>query len=134
MALKFYNLRNSNFFVNNILLILASIGLLLILKYGFIFSAPREFIKGKAYSINNTLGLYIEKLLSCSQCLGFWSGFIIFLLTGILEQSYHLLLYYSILFGFITSFICNVVDMLITLLDEKIFKLQNENESKIKKD
>ena len=101
--------------MNNILLILAAIGLLLILKYGFIFSAPREFIKSKAYSINNALGLYIEKLLSCSQCLGFWSGFIIFLLTGILEQSYHLLLYYSILFGFITSFICNVVDMLMTL-------------------
>ena len=120
--------------MNNILLILASIGLLLILKYGFIFSAPREYIKNKANSINNTLGKYIDTLLSCSQCLGFWSGFIIFLLTGILEQDYHLLIYYSVLFGFITSFICNIVDMLMMLLDEKIFKLQMENESKTKKD
>ena len=120
--------------MSNILLILASVGLLLILKYGFIFNTLREYIKSKAYSINNTLGTYITKLLSCSQCLGFWCGFVIFLLNGILEQDYNLLIYYSILFGFISSFICNVVDMLITLLDESIYKLQKQNESETKKD
>lgn len=115
-----------------LLLLMAAIGLLLIIKYGFIFNAPREYIKNKAFSINNNLGVYIEKLFSCSQCLGFWCGFVIFLLTNILEQSYHLLIYYSILFGFITSFVGNVTDMLMNLLDEKIFKLRQENESKTK--
>lgn len=119
--------------MNNLLLITAAIGLLLIVKYGFILNVPREYIKNKAFSINKTIGLYIEKLLSCSQCLGFWCGFIIFLLTGILEQNYTLIIYYSILFGFITSFIGNVIDMLITFLDEKIYKLQKENESKANK-
>lgn len=116
--------------MNNLLLLLASIGLLLILKYGFIFNVPRELIKNKAAKINKTLGIYIEKLISCSQCLGFWCGFIIFLLNGILEHYYHLLIYYSILFGFISSVCCYIVDLLITYIDEKIYKLQKENESK----
>ena len=98
--------------------------MLLIIKYGFIFNAPREFIINKAIKINGTFGKYIQKLLSCSQCLGFWCGFILFLLTGILELNYHLLVYYSVLYGFITSLAGNIVDMLITYLDEKIFKLQ----------
>ena len=120
--------------MNNILLIVAAVGLLLILKYGFIFNAPREFIINKAIKINNTLGKYVQKLLSCSQCLGFWCGFILFLLTGILEHQYHLLVYYSILYGFIASLVGNVIDMLITYLDEKIFNLQKDNESKTDKD
>lgn len=115
--------------MSNLLLIIAAIGLLLILKYGFIFDKPRKFIKDKAFSINNTLGIYIEKLLSCSQCLGFWCGFIIFLLTNILEQNYHYIIYYSILFGFITSLIGNIIDMLITYLDEVIYKIQNESKT-----
>lgn len=120
--------------MNNLLLLLSSIGLLLILKYGFIFNVPREFIKNKAFNINDSLGKYIEKLLSCSQCLGFWCGFTIFLLTKFLEQDFNLIIYYSLLFGFITSFFCNVIDMLITLLDEKIYSLQKLNESETKKD
>lgn len=108
--------------------------MLLIIKYGFIFNTPREFIINKAIKINNTLGKYVQKLLSCSQCLGFWCGFILFLLTGILEHQYHLLVYYSILYGFITSLVGNVIDMLITYLDEKIFSLQKDNESKTDKD
>ena len=116
--------------MSNILLILAAVGMLLIIKYGFIFNTPREFIINKAIKINSTLGKYVQKLLSCSQCLGFWCGFILFLLTGILEHQYHLIIYYSILYGFITSLIGNAIDMLITYLDEKIFKIQKDNESK----
>lgn len=116
------------------MLVIAAVGLLLILKYGFIFNVPREFIKDKAFIINKNLGKYIEKLLSCAQCLGFWCGFFIFLLNSILEQEYNLIIYYSFLFGFITSFVSNIIDMFMTLLDEKIFKLQRENESSIKKD
>lgn len=97
-----------------------------ILKYGFIFESSRAFIKDKAKNINITFGTYIEKLLSCSQCLGFWCGFIIFLLNGILEQSYNLLIYYSILFGFISSFICYVCDLITEYLDEKIYNLRQE--------
>lgn len=116
--------------MNDLLLILASVGLLLILKYGFIFNVPREFIKNKAAKINNTLGVYIEKLISCSQCLGFWCGFVIFLLTGILEQNYNLLIYYSILFGFVSSLCSYLIDLITTYIDERIYKLQKENESK----
>lgn len=101
-----------------------------ILKYGFIFEKSRIFIKNKAKAINTTLGTYIEKLLSCAQCLGFWSGFIIFLLSGILEQDYNLLLYYSILFGFISSVASYISDLLTEYLDEKIYKLKQENESR----
>lgn len=111
----------------------AAIGLTMIVKYGFILNAPREFIKDKAININPILGKYISKLLSCSQCLGFWCGFIIFLLTGILEQRYELIIYYSVLFGFISSLCSNIVDMMLTYLDERIFKIQKENESEAKK-
>lgn len=121
--------------MNNIYLLIAAIGLTFILKYGFIFESSRNFIKSKAININKTLGLYIEKLLSCAQCLGFWSGFTIFLLTGILEQSYNLVLYYSILFGFISSFVSYLFDLITEYIDEQIYKLKYENEQKdFKKD
>jgi ABC-type dipeptide/oligopeptide/nickel transport system permease component len=121
--------------VNNIYLLIAAIGLTFILKYGFIFESSRNFIKNKAININITLGLYIEKLLSCAQCLGFWSGFTIFLLTGILEQTYNLVLYYSILFGFISSFMSYLFDLVTEYIDERIYKLKYENEQKdFKKD
>ena len=41
---------------------------------------------------------------------------------------------YSVFFGFATSFLSNSLDMLLTLLDEKIFQLQRENESNTKED
>lgn len=116
--------------MSNIFLLIAAVGLTFILKYGFIFESSRNFIKNKAVNINKTLGLYIEKLLSCSQCLGFWGGFIIFLLNGILEQNYNLLLYYSILFGFISSITSYISDLLTEYLDEKIYKIKQENESR----
>lgn len=116
--------------MNNIYLLIAAIGLTFILKYGFIFENSRNFIKNKAININETLGLYVEKLLSCAQCLGFWSGFTIFLLTGILEQSYNLILYYSILFGFISSFMSYLFDLITEYIDEQIYKLKYENEQK----
>lgn len=119
--------------MNKLLLIVAAVGMLLIIKYGFIFNVPREFIINKAIKINSILGKYVQKLFSCSQCLGFWCGFILFLLTAILEQSYYLIIYYAILYGFIVSLIGNIIDMLMTYLDEQIFKLQKENESKADK-
>jgi hypothetical protein len=123
-----------NFFVSNLLLLLAGIGLTLIVKYGFILQTPREWVKNKARFINPTFGLYIEKLLSCAQCLGFWCGFFIFLLNSLSEQSYDWIILYSTFFGFATSFLSNSLDMMLTLLDERIFQLQRENESTAKKD
>lgn len=123
-----------NYFVSNLLLLLAGIGLTLIVKYGFILQVLRELAKNKARSINPTFGLYIERLLSCSQCLGYWCGFFIFLLYSLSEQSYDWIVLYSVFFGFATSFLSNSFDMLLTLLDEKIFQLQCENESKTEED
>jgi ABC-type dipeptide/oligopeptide/nickel transport system permease component len=119
--------------VNNFLLLLSSVGICLILKYGFIFEALKNTFKHIAFKINNIFGVYVEKLLSCSQCLGFWTGFILFLLSNILEHEYNLIIFYSVLFGFISSFISNIIDMLMMFLDEKIYELQLKNESKIKK-
>ena len=120
--------------MSNLLLLLAGIGLTLIVKYGFILQVPREWVKNKACFISPKFGLYIEKLLSCAQCLGFWCGFFAFLLNSISEQSYDWIILYSTFFGFATSFLSNSIDMLLTLLDEKIFQLQRENESKTKED
>ena len=120
--------------MSNLLLLLAGIGLTLIIKYGFILQVPREWVKNKARSINATFGLYIEKLLNCAQCLGFWCGFFVFLLASLSEQSYDWLILYSAFFGFATSFLSNSLDMLLTLLDEKIFQLQRENDPKAKED
>jgi len=45
---------------------LACIGLVWILKDSYIFHTPREYLKSKSGWLN--------RLLSCSQCLGFWVG------------------------------------------------------------
>lgn len=120
--------------MNNILLILAAIGALLIIKDGFIFESLRRFIKNKAFSINNTLGIYVSKLISCAQCLGFWVGFMIFLIFSLLEQNYENIIIISIYFGFIISLLGYITDMLLTYLDEKIYSLQRKNEGKTDKD
>ena len=107
----------------NIFLLLASIGLTLILKYGFIFNAPREWIKSKS--------IYLKELLSCSQCLGFWSGFWICLITYLLQFSFSLTnLFYSILMGFASSFLSQVADLGIGLMDEKLYSLGKKNSDK----
>ena len=119
--------------MNNLLLILAAIGAMLIIKDGFIFESLRTIIKNKASSINITLGVYINKLLSCAQCLGFWCGFFIYFIFSLSEQSYINILILSIYFGFIVSFLGYISDMILTYIDEKIFKLQKDNEGKINK-
>ena len=120
--------------MNNILLIIAAIGAMLIIKDGFIFESLRTIIKNKAFSINKTLGKYIDKLLSCAQCLGFWCGFLIYFIYSLSEQSYNNILLISLYFGFIVSFLGYTCDIILTLIDEKIFKLQKENEGKTDQD
>ena len=117
--------------MSDILLIFAAIGAMLIIKDGFIFESLRTMIKNKATFINKTLGVYVDKLLSCAQCLGFWCGFFIYFIYSFSEQSYNNILLVSLYFGFIVSFLGYVCDMILTLIDEKIFKLQKENEGKI---
>ena len=116
--------------MNNILLIIAAIGAMLIIKDGFIFDSLRMSVKNKASSINETLGVYVNKLLSCAQCLGFWCGFLIYFIYSLSEHSYNNILIISLYFGFIVSFLGYISDMILNLIDEKIFKLQRENEGK----
>lgn len=106
---------------------------MLIIKDGFIFESLREQIKNKAASFNKTLGIYISKLLSCAQCLGFWCGFFIFFLYNIPELHYYNLLLESIYFGFITSVVGYISDLYITYIDETVYKLTKENEGKANK-
>lgn len=119
--------------MSDLLLICAAVGASLIIKYGFILSAFRNFIKDKAFALNNTLGIYVKELFSCCQCLGFWCGFFIFLIYNLfLFELSFFIIFKSIIFGFASSFIANSIDMLLDYIAEKTYNLQN-NESKINK-
>ena len=48
--------------------LVAGTGITAIIVYGSIFNYPRNYLKSKARIIN--------EFLSCSMCVGFWSGFI----------------------------------------------------------
>lgn len=95
--------------------ILASIGLMWIIKYGSILSLPREYLKSKS----NTL----KELLECSMCLGFWCGvFFSLLFYNVNGLSYELFL-----IPFISSAACWFFDSLLDLIQESIVKLSNKN-------
>lgn len=113
--------------MSNTILMLGSIGLTLIIKYGFILNFPREFVKNKAKNFNKTLGIYVDKFFSCCQCIGFWSGLIIYFLF-----TYNIL--NSFIFALASSFLCNFIDMIMDYIAEVTFKTNLENDSKIKKD
>lgn len=53
--------------------LLACIGLTFILKYGTILNAPRDLFSRLKF---------FEDLFKCSLCLGFWSGVVVFCMTG----------------------------------------------------
>lgn len=101
-------------------LLLAAIGLTFILKYAFILKVPRDWLKGK--------GVYLSELLSCSQCLGFWCGLGIYFLAGItLQREITLnLCVFSLIFGFLNSFVANFVDILVDVVDEKLYKMRQD--------
>ena len=84
---------------------LACIGLVWILKDSYIFHAPREYLKSKSK--------YLERLLSCSMCLGFWVGvllsFLLYLDSNFLSLN---LIYYP----FSVSAFCWFIDSLLDLI------------------
>lgn len=107
--------------MTNFQLLLAAIGLTFILKYGFILNVPRNWLKNKS--------VYLNELLSCSQCLGFWCGLIVYFIAGLTSDRVTIELgIFSVLFGFLNSFIANATDMVMDLLDEKVVELRHKNE------
>lgn len=108
---------------NILFLLLASIGLTLILKWGFIFNGPREWLKSKS--------LWLKELLSCSQCMGFWSGFFIGLASCLSQFNFSLFAGLScFLLGFASSFLSQVADLMLGLMDEKLYSMSKKNSSK----
>lgn len=104
----------------NLTIYLSSLGLVWILKDSYIFFAPREYLKSKSK--------YLERLLSCSMCLGFWVGVLLSLLVYL--DSYCLslnLIYYP----FSVSAFCWFFDSLLDLIQYQAALSKNkfENES-----
>lgn len=98
-------------------LIFPSLGLLFILKYGYILQKPRNFLKDSCNLLN--------EFLSCCMCMGFWVGLILSLtytyLLGLIDT---LMIFHCIMFGFQISFIGFFSDILLEALDEIIDRLK----------
>lgn len=104
-------------------LLLSAIGLTLILKWGYIFNIPRNWLKSKSE--------FFKELLSCSQCLGFWSGFLISLAICLLQFNFSLGAIFScFMMGFASSFLSQVADLSIGLMDEKLYAMSQKNNNK----
>jgi ABC-type multidrug transport system permease subunit len=97
-----------------LIFILSTIGLTLIITTSFIFKKIRD----NAKKINPMFG----KLLSCSQCVGFYIAILIqfiILIHNRMSLSFNWFDLYYILYGFIGSFICYVVYLLLKPLIDK---------------
>tara|TARA_Y100000361_G_scaffold153900_4_gene177174 strand:- start:9863 stop:10153 length:291 start_codon:yes stop_codon:yes gene_type:complete len=94
--------------------ILASLGLMWILKHGSILSLPREYIK----SISNTM----KNLLECSMCLGFWCG-VVFLLINFKVSGFNIELIYL---PFASSAVCWFFDSLLDLIQESSVSISSK--------
>jgi hypothetical protein len=95
--------------------ILASVGLMWIIKYGSIFNIPREYIK----SINSTL----KRLIDCSMCLGFWCG-LFFTLIACKSNGFSCELIYI---PFISSGACWFFDSTLDLIQEASVSISKES-------
>ena len=97
-----------------LLFILASIGLTFIVTLSFLFKGFRERMKLRSKMLH--------KLFSCTMCFGFWSGLfvqsIIMLKNGIWENLVWGDVHY-IIYGFISSFVCYLVYLLMCPLIKK---------------
>ena len=98
-------------------LILPSLGLLFILKYGYILQKPRNFLKDSCNLLN--------EFLSCCMCMGFWVGLILSLtytwLLGLMDM---MMVFHCTMFGFQISFIGFFSDVILEVLDEIIDRLK----------
>jgi len=80
-----------------VLLILSTLGLERIITKSKLLRPIREWITSKS--------LFVGYFLSCSQCVGFWSAFFVYLLI-----KYNL---YFVVYMLIGSFVCELIDKLI---------------------
>ena len=94
-------------------IILIAYGLSAIVTHGRIFERVRCFI-GKHSKL-------LYEGINCMQCVGFWSGLVVSLLLGCG--------WFSILYGFATSGICELTDIVTKKIENMTdyeFQLQNE--------
>lgn len=99
---------------NFIIFLLSTIGATLIVTQSYIFKSFRERIQ----KFNTTLG----KLFKCCMCMGFWMGLVIqfvILLHERMEFVFYCSDVYYILYGFIGSFVCYLIYLLIKPLMDK---------------
>lgn len=105
--------------MNCFLIITASIGLLFILKYSYILKVPREWLCKQSH--------WMEKLFSCSQCLGFWSGFFVALLCKCFDP-FGFSACCILLYALAVSFLGELVDLGMEALDVKAFENKDGKE------
>ena len=90
-----------NLVIDNIMFILGIIGLERLITTSKIITPIREWLTTKS--------IYIGYMLSCSQCVGFWSAFFVYLL--IVNKLYF------VIYMLIGSFVCDLVFRLIKKLE-----------------
>lgn len=96
---------------------LACLGLVWIVKDSYIFKVPRDYLKSKSS--------HLSEFLSCSQCLGFWSGVILLILEwNILGFNYKFIFY-----PLACSAFCWFFDSLLDMIQEVWVFYKNIRES-----
>lgn len=86
--------------------LIASLGLMFILKYGSILAFLRNFLTSRSE--------LFKELFNCSLCLGFWTGFIVATITVNSSSGSD-----YVLLPFASAAFCNIIDMLLDKLLEK---------------
>lgn len=98
--------------------LMASIGLVWIIKDSLILKSPRKYISSKSK--------WLEELLSCSQCLGFWVG----LCLAYFEYTFIGFDFYLLYLPFISSGFCWFFDSALDLIQEaSVYFTKKRNES-----
>lgn len=97
---------------------LACLGLVWIIKDSYILKKPRDFLKSKSQ--------WIEELLSCSQCLGFWVG----VGLALLEYKLNSFSYELFLLPLAVSAFCWFFDSLLDMIQEIWVYYKNIRENK----
>lgn len=98
--------------------LMASIGLVWIIKDSLIFKSPRNYISSKSK--------WLEELFSCSQCLGFWVG----LALAYFEYRFIGFDFHLLYLPFICSGFCWFLDSALDLIQEaSVYFAKKRNES-----
>lgn len=97
--------------------LLACVGLMWILKDSYILNRPRKYLKSKAK--------WLDKLLSCSMCLGFWVGVLLSVFQFYVLKDPTNIYYYPLA----SSAFCFFTDVLMDVMQEVWVRLKTERES-----